>query len=69
MVFPAGTHLTAEPTEAMQIKNLAHEHSILMLPGFKPFMSVTRNWHHSHMTNMLQNSSGKEFAILSQMKK
>ena len=43
MVFSAGTHLTAEPTEAMQIKNLAHEHNILMQPGFKPLMSATRN--------------------------
>ena len=32
-VFPPGTHLSPESTEAMQIKCLAQGHNILMQPG------------------------------------
>ena len=47
-----GTHLTAESTEAMQIKCLAQGHNILM-PGFEPSTSVSRNRHSNHLTNLL----------------
>ena len=43
-VVPPGTHFTAESTEAMQIKYLAQGNNIL-LPGFEPSTSVTRNRH------------------------
>ena len=33
-VFPPGTHLSAESTEAMRIKCLAQGHNKLMQPGF-----------------------------------
>ena len=33
-VFPFGTHLTDESTEAMRIKCLAHGHNILMQPAY-----------------------------------
>ena len=49
---PHGTHFTGESTEAMQIKCLAQGHNILM-PGYKPSTSVSRNQHSYHMTNML----------------
>ena len=39
-------------TEALQIKCLAQGHSIL-LPGFEPSTSSSRNRHSSHMTNVL----------------
>ena len=38
---------TAESTEAMQIKCLAHGHNILM-SGFEQSTSVTRNRHSNH---------------------
>ena len=50
---PPGTHFTAESTEAMQTKCLAQGHNILMLPGFEPSTSVSRNGHPNHMTNIL----------------
>ena len=49
---PPGEHFTAESTEAMRIKCLAQGHNILM-PGFVPSTSVSRNRHSDHMTNML----------------
>ena len=39
-VVPAGTHFTAESTEAMRIKCLAQRHNIVM-PGFAPSTSVS----------------------------
>ena len=39
-------------TEAMQIKYLAQGNNIL-LPGFEPSTSVTRNRHSNQTTNML----------------
>ena len=42
-----GTHLTAESTEAMRIKCLAQGNNIL-LPGFEPSTSVSRNRHYNH---------------------
>ena len=47
-----GTHFTAESTEVMRIKCLAQGHSIL-LPGFEPSKSSSRNRHSNHMTNIL----------------
>ena len=47
-----GTHFTAETTEAMRIKCLSQRHNIL-IPGFEPSTSVSRNRHSNHMTNML----------------
>ena len=52
-VVPPGTHFTAESTEAMRIKCLAQKRSIL-IPGFQPSTSVSRNQHTNHMTNMLK---------------
>ena len=49
---PPGTHFTAELTEAMQIKYLAQGNNILM-PGFEPSTSVTRNRHSNQTTKML----------------
>ena len=49
---PPGTHFTAESTEAMQIKYLAQGNNIL-LPGFEPSTSVTRNRHLNQTANML----------------
>ena len=51
-MYPNGTHFTAESNVAMRIKCLAQGQNILMLPGFKPTTSVSRNIHHDHMTNM-----------------
>ena len=48
-------YITAESTEAMWIKCLARGHNILM-PGFEPTTSVSRNRHFNHMTNMLRES-------------
>ena len=53
MVFQPRTHFTAESTEAMRIKCLAHGHNILMQTGFNLLISVSRNQHLSHMTTML----------------
>ena len=50
-VNPPGTHFTAESTEAMQIKCLAQGNNILML-GFEPSTSASRNRHSNHMTNI-----------------
>ena len=44
---PPGTHLIAEPTEAMQIKCLALGHCILM-SGFEQSNSASRNRHSNH---------------------
>ena len=46
-------YYTAESTDAMRIKSFAQEHNILM-PGFEPSTSVSRNRHSNHMSNMLQ---------------
>ena len=46
------TRTDGQSTEAMQIKYLAQGNNIL-LPGFEPSTSVTRNRHSNHMTNML----------------
>ena len=45
MVFPSGTHLTVESTEAMLINGLAKEHHILTQPGFQPSIAVCRIRH------------------------
>ena len=50
---PPGTDFTTESTEAMRIKRLAQGHNIL-LPGFEPSTSVSRNRHSSQTTNMLR---------------
>ena len=50
---PAGTHFTADSTEATRIMCLAQGHNIL-LPGFEPSTSVSRSRHSNYMTNMLQ---------------
>ena len=47
-----GTHFSAELTEAMQIKYLAQGNNIL-LPGFEPSTSVSRNRHSGQTINML----------------
>ena len=52
VVISPGTHFTTESTEAMRIKCLAQGRNILM-PGFEPSTSVSRNQHSNHMTNML----------------
>ena len=57
-LFPPGTQLTAELTEAMWIKYLAQGHNIL-LPGFEPSTSVSRNRHSRQTTNMLAGRSNK----------
>ena len=49
---PPGTHFAAESTEAMRIKYLAQGNNILLL-GFEPSTSVTRNRHSNQTTNML----------------
>ena len=49
---PPGTHFTAESTEAMPIKYLAQGNNIL-LSGFEPSTSETRNRHSNQTTNML----------------
>ena len=49
-VFMSGT---AELIEAIRIKCLVQGHDILMQPGFEPSISVSRNRHSNHMTNML----------------
>ena len=51
-VVPPGTYFTAESTEAMRIKCLAQGNNIL-LPGFEPSTSVSRNRHSSKTTNIL----------------
>ena len=43
MVFPSGTHLSAELTEAMQIKCLAQGHNALMQPRIELSIAVSRN--------------------------
>ena len=52
-VFPSDTHFTAESTEAMRIKYLAHSHNILIKPRFKPSIAVCRNRYPTHMTSIL----------------
>ena len=52
-VFTLCTHFEAVSTEAMRIKCLAQGHSILMQPWFELSISVSRNLHLNHMTNML----------------
>ena len=44
--------ISQQSTEAMRIKCLSKGHNILM-PGFEPSTSVSRNRHSNHMTNML----------------
>ena len=55
---PPGTHFTVESTGAMRIKCLAQGHNMLM-PGFEPPTSVSRNLFSNHMTNI------KVFCLLS----
>ena len=43
MVSPPGTHFTADSTEAMWIKCLAHGHYMLMHFGFEPSIAVSTN--------------------------
>ena len=50
----SNVHFTTESTEVLQIKRLAQGHNILMLPGFEPSTSVSRNRHSNHMSNMLK---------------
>ena len=52
-VFQPGPHLTAESTEAIQMKCLAQGHIILMQTRFGPSIPVYINRHLTHMTNML----------------
>ena len=49
-----GAHFTAESTEAMQVKYLAQGNNIL-LPGFEPSTSASRNRHSNQTINMLRN--------------
>ena len=53
IVSPPGTHFTAESTEAMWIKCLALGQNTLMLLGFELSITVSRNRHLNHMTNMI----------------
>ena len=53
-VLPSGTHFVAKLTEAMLTKCRAQGHNILMQSGFEPSITVSRNRHLTHMTNMLQ---------------
>ena len=50
--------LTSQPksTEAMRIKCLVLGHNTLMLPGFEPSTSESRNRHSNHMTNIALNA-------------
>ena len=41
MLFPSGSHFTANSTEAMQIECPAEELSILVQPDFKPSINVS----------------------------
>ena len=59
---PPGTHFTADSTEAMRVKCLAQGHNILM-PGYEPSTSVTRNRHSNQTTNMLNNCCNCFFAL------
>ena len=57
---PPGTRFTDESNEEMRIKCLDQGHNILMLPGFVPLTSGSRNRHPNHMPNMLLNVKCKE---------
>ena len=52
-VFPPGTHLQTESTEAMRIKCLAQGHNVLMQLRFEPSIAVSANRHLAYITNML----------------
>ena len=56
-VFPSGTHLTPESTEAMQIKCLVQRLNILMQ---SVSISLSRNRHHTDMTNMFYYNASTE---------
>ena len=56
MMLVSGTHLSAELTEAMRIKCLAQGHDMLMQPVLEHPISVSRNRHLTHTTNMLQSN-------------
>ena len=51
-VFLSGTQFTVESTEAMQFMCLAQGHNILMRLRFEPLISVSKNQHLIHMTNI-----------------
>ena len=53
-VSPYGTRLTAESIEAMRLKCLAQGHNALMLPGFKPSITVSTNRRLTDMTNIIR---------------
>ena len=52
MVFPSGTHFSAESTEAMQIKCFAQEFNVPMQPRFEPLITASRERHVTDMTIM-----------------
>ena len=54
---PPGTDFTAESTEVMRIKCLVQGHNMLM-PGFEPSTSVSRNRHSNHIDQYASCYSG-----------
>ena len=60
---PPGNQFTAETTEAMGIMCLVRGLNIL-IPGFQPSTSVSRDRHSNNMDNMLQAKLAQLFCIV-----